>query len=55
MFEEKHELLEVPCLKPAVHTVERMRNRVRDLRSLKVRLQVEHIIADALDLAMLSL
>src|SRR5437660_11279303 len=55
MFEEKDELFEMACLKLAVHAVKRMRDRVRDLRRLQIALQLEDLIPDAFDLAMLLL
>jgi len=55
MFEEKDELFEMACLKLAVDAVKRMRDRVRDLRRLQIALQLEDIIPDAFDLAMLLL
>ena len=55
MFEEKDQLLEMFCLQFAVNAVKRMRDRMRDLRRLQVALQLEDIIADAFDLAVLFL
>src|SRR5207248_1233525 len=55
MFEEKDQLLEMSCFQFAVDAVKRMRDRVRDLRRLQVPLQLEDIIPDGFDLAMLLL
>jgi hypothetical protein len=53
MFEQKDELLEVHCLEFAVHAVQGVRDRVGDLRTLHVPLQIEDVFADAFDIAML--
>ena len=55
MLKQKDELLEMACLEFSVHAVKRVRNCVRDLRGLQVALQVEDVIADSFDVAMLLL
>jgi hypothetical protein len=53
VFEQKNELLEVHCLEFAVHTVQRVRDCVSDLRTLEVSLKIEDVFADAFDVAVL--
>jgi len=55
MLEQEDELLEMTSFQFSVHAVKRVRNCVRDLRDLQVALQVEDVIADSFDVAMLLL
>jgi len=55
MFEKKDEPFEMTRVKLAINAVQRMCNRMCDLCCLEIVLQLENIIPDTFDLAVLFL
>src|SRR2546423_5904811 len=55
MLEEQDQTLEVRGVQLAVDAVKRMRHRMRDRLSLEITLQIENVVAQLNDLAMLCL